>query len=572
MSERTFDLAEVVAGTRALSARTREALESSTRADVRALAAAITEHGDATVFSLALVGAYDAGKSTLVSALTGRDDILIGSDVSTSTVTPYRWSGVELYDTPGIHAGRPDHDALTYGAIDRADLLLFVVTNELFDHRLASHFRELAFARGRAPQTMLVVNKMTQDPGTPADKLPDVARVTEPLTPADLRTVFIDARCALDARTADEPDRSELVELSGWPQFVGALNRFIRDHGHLGRQAHPLHALSGVLAAAEGRVASDDDSADRMRLELLHRKRLILVAAERRLRVEVSALVDKGCGDVVTMGDSLAESLEPAADAKSLDQIAKDTSARASRRTDTLVRDADALYQRILNDVDREIAALEESPLARDLDARAKLDAKLADTPGLTAPTDGWKAAQRHAKTTEAWAGQLTKLARGPGAASSEMGAAAASGSRLHQAVYAVGKSFGHQFRPWQAVNIAKNIGNVARVVGVVAGVLGPLLQYVDERHSEKVERDLRDARRAIRAAYRDAASDVAVQFRAQVEGEIATVIGREIGAVDEEHNQLVQARQDRSAEAHLLAKLRGECRELLGRFGSQDD
>ncbi len=569
MTETTFDLADIVERTRALARRVRDALSASARADVRALAVDIAVPLDETLISVVVVGAYDAGKSTLVSALTGRTDIAIGSDVSTTAVTSYRWRGVDLFDTPGIHAGRPDHDALTYDAIERGDLLLFVISNELFDHQLSTHFRDLVLKGSRAAHTMLVINKMSQDAGTAADKLPDVARTTAPLAPDDLRAVFIDARCALDSRTADEPDRTELVELAGWSEFVGALNRFVRDRGHFGRLAHPVHALTSVVAAAQSRLAADNDGPDRMRLELLHRKESILVDLERRMRADISALVDKGCGEIITMGDCLAESIEADADAKSLEGLANDTAACAAARIDTLVREADSLTRRAIEDLDRQIAALAETPLARVLDARAKVEASFGSAPDVTTPTAAWNEAGGYAKTAKTVATRVMGLARGPGKAASEASSAAAAGSHLHKSVRTIGGFFGHKFRPWQAVKIAKGIGNVARVVGVVAGVLGPLLQYLDERHSDNVARDLREARSSIRAAYRGAASEVAAQFQSSTEAGIAAVITPELENVREEHHEIVHARDDRSAEARGLAELHLVCRELLKRVAA---
>ena len=75
----------------------------------------------------------------------------------------YDWSGIEVTDTPGIHTEkRPDHDKLSYDAIASADMLVFVVTNELFDSNLAEHFRKLAIDQDKAGEMILVVNKMTR--------------------------------------------------------------------------------------------------------------------------------------------------------------------------------------------------------------------------------------------------------------------------------------------------------------------------------------------------------------------------------------------------------------------------
>lgn len=44
-------------------------------------------------------------------------------------------------------------------------------------------------------------------------------------------------------------------------------------------------------------------------------------------------------------------------------------------------------------------------------------------------------------------------------------------GSGLHQTVLGVGKFIGFKFKPWQAVGIAKNIGNFAKFLGPIFAV-----------------------------------------------------------------------------------------------------
>ena len=51
---------------------------------------------------LAFVGQYSSGKSTIISALTGRKDIKIDANVATDIVSEYRWNNIVLMDTPGI--------------------------------------------------------------------------------------------------------------------------------------------------------------------------------------------------------------------------------------------------------------------------------------------------------------------------------------------------------------------------------------------------------------------------------------------------------------------------------------
>lgn len=89
---------------------------------------------------------------------------------------------------------------------------------------------------------------------------------------------------------------------------------------------------------------------------------------------------------------------------------------------------------------------------------------------------------------------------------------AASRGSEAHKTVYAVGKFFGANFKPWGAVKIANVIGKVGTVLGVVGGILGVVGQIVDDIQQEKLRTQLRDARNQVRTAYRESAHLVEVE------------------------------------------------------------
>jgi GTP-binding protein EngB required for normal cell division len=133
-----FEFGESLSATQQLQRDLRAATLRSEDPKVKALSREVEQVGvngatsDAPPLTIAFVGQYNAGKSTILRVLTGREDIVIDSDVCTDVVTAYDWNGVRLLDTPGVHAGHPDHDEKTYEIIARADLLVFVVTNELF--------------------------------------------------------------------------------------------------------------------------------------------------------------------------------------------------------------------------------------------------------------------------------------------------------------------------------------------------------------------------------------------------------------------------------------------------------
>lgn len=91
--------------------------------------------------TVAFIGQYSAGKSTIISALTGRRDIHIDADIATDATTPYDWNGIKIIDTPGLFTDRTDHDDITYEAIAKADLLVFCLTHMLFDTLTVENFK-----------------------------------------------------------------------------------------------------------------------------------------------------------------------------------------------------------------------------------------------------------------------------------------------------------------------------------------------------------------------------------------------------------------------------------------------
>ena len=89
---------------------------------------------------IVFVGQYSAGKSSILSILTGKQ-LEVGQGVTTSKCNFLDWNGIEVVDTPGIHTQkRPDHDEITYNAMSEADLIVFVCTAEGFSKGLGAHF------------------------------------------------------------------------------------------------------------------------------------------------------------------------------------------------------------------------------------------------------------------------------------------------------------------------------------------------------------------------------------------------------------------------------------------------
>ncbi|MCK5717601.1 MAG: 50S ribosome-binding GTPase, partial [Thiomargarita sp.] len=81
---------------------------------------------DNDVLQIMLYGAYNAGKSTLINALLGRDAAKVKDIPTTFKVDQYDWNGYHLMDTPGVNA--PDeHEKATEAQVKRSGIMIFVI-------------------------------------------------------------------------------------------------------------------------------------------------------------------------------------------------------------------------------------------------------------------------------------------------------------------------------------------------------------------------------------------------------------------------------------------------------------
>ena len=146
--------------------KAKEILQKSNLASLKAFENKIPEKiiKDDEKLKIAFVGQYSAGKSTLLKVLTGIDSIETGSGITTQKTSHYDWNGIEVWDTPGIQTGvREDHDEITNKAIAESDLIVFLVTNELFDDKLADYFRNLAIEKEKGHESNLSIKDLGKE-------------------------------------------------------------------------------------------------------------------------------------------------------------------------------------------------------------------------------------------------------------------------------------------------------------------------------------------------------------------------------------------------------------------------
>ena len=516
-----------------LRSQLQTALDESAEATVQALASelprSISFDADRPALTIAFVGQYNAGKSTLIKALTQRDEIIIDSDVCTDDATAYDWQGIRLIDTPGVRAGFVEHDHLTEDQITKSDLLIFMITAELFGEIIGSYFRDLAFTKRRASELMLVVNKMDHDPGTPEVKRADIEVVTSPLRMEDFRTVFVSAEFYLEAVAEKDAEMHALLtERSGMRTLIDVLNEFVREKGFLGTLTTPLFTLRTLASQAAG-LCSSDQPEERAALELLGRRARILRDSRSRLHAQIHGHLNRALTDLSAIGDGAADSIDPGKNKEEIEEAMSCSELQAKDRVERLRNEVTAAINAEKASLEAELVRLKDSPLATQL--RSVTERSQSSDRSAGADVEGrWEGVKPSSEGTGTeFATRMRKLsevvnsigdwtvrfAKGTRPVSG-WGPSAAAGSQAHKLIYNVGKLFGASFKPWQAARIASNLGKVGRVLGPLGAILQVFGQVAEEKMEDRERVKLQDARSETRSLYWDSANEVKNQFAAQ--------------------------------------------------------
>lgn len=457
-----------------------------------------------------LAGQYSAGKSTIVRALTGLEEVRSGEGITTEEVAEYDWGEITLLDTPGVHTGlRADHDERSYAAIDAADLIVFVVTNELFDAHIAEHFRKLAIDRGRGAELLLVVNKMGRAAKGNSEEQQALIReglreVLDRYTPEQLRTCFVDAQSALESAQEEDAELSAaLYEASGMADFQQAVGEFVAEKGLMGRYTTALYQLQTVLQEALAVDSTGDAEIDAFELACLKRKNLLGRARSEAER-EVKAMVRPFAAKVRAEGRKLGDSLVPNGPSEDfearLNAAKRELGAEAEGLQGEVVGKLETILQKMIEGVDAIAAEF----------SGAQTEVAGGPSGQLNAGGGGLVTATRVAGVAKSAGNKVAQMAIGDVARG---GLGKFAGSSMHKLVLEVGHLFGVKFKPWQAIKWAKGIGVAGKVLGVAGAVAGPILEAKAQEQRRERERALAGQRRELIGAFNDNAQTIEMSF-----------------------------------------------------------
>ncbi len=463
------------------------------------------------------IGQYTAGKSTIISALTSNKDIEIDSDIATSYTADYNWNGVTLTDTPGLYTENPEHDTRTIEMIKKSDLLIYCITSDLFNQYTKQDFEKWAFDVGYAGKMFLIVNKMSKEAGE-YDELVDnysfsLNRAIVPHSISEFSYSFLDAK---DYKDGVDENNVELIEYSHFEDFIKRLNAFIHQKGLLGKLDTPVMVLKASIDDISQKVIEDD--ANRAYSSLLSRIEKKIDQQRNQMGIDAHNIIRRGLKPITDKAYELSRMIG----VEDIDYTEDDINELVTTSCENINSQLATLCEKSMDQLNSEVEEVMNSGTASYFfnSINSSYDGKKRifesqETKISRAQFESIKS------VVESITGKTIGMVTKEGAASAKffIKSTEASGSQIHKVVLAVGGKIGYKFKPWQAVNIAKNIGNFAKVLGPVTSVLGLLFDVKETVDDHKKVQKIQQAQLKYRQSFIDIASDIESQYSNELNG-----------------------------------------------------
>ena len=515
---------------------------------------------------LVFAGQYSAGKSSILKMLTNRDDIEIGAGITTQEAHSYDWNGIEVIDTPGIHTElRPDHDMISYEAIASADMLVFVITNELFDSYMADHFRKLAIDKDKAGEMILVVNKMDRTAEGNTKEQQDIIRddlkkVLEPYTPEQVNLTFLDAESYLDSVEEREEDpelADELASRSGYKQFIDTLNRFIAEKGVTSKLTTELYVIDNQLEKAIEGMQPKSSDADVDALEESYiQQRHLLIEARGRMQQEIRDIFTVASSEIRDIGLNAADLLIEGCRKDDVEEELERSIKKVQDITENSQNEAKEILETRLIEMGRQLEIIENTEFSQNL--KSRLTGKFDGLP------DNIKNIIYKVSPELKRAGQKVLDNAYKQGTHSGLKLTNFSESNIHQIVVDAGHKLGYKFKPWQAAKITKGIAIGAEALNILGVGLNIFMQVKEDQDEEKIRADLKKNRQNVRSQFNAAANDLEDFSRKFINDNIKCPLDISIADLEENIEEIRKTRLNRSIKCRQLEELQVECRLLI--------
>lgn len=503
---------------------------------------------------LAFVGQYSSGKSTIISALTGRKDIKIDANVATDHVSEYKWNNIVLMDTPGILAGKVEsHDESTKAALKECDLIFYVLTSQLFDDVLFNNFIDLAYNQHFADKMFIVVNKMGMESGE-FDQLVDNYTISlekifseRGYELKNFPLAFIDAADYMDG--IDEND-NEFVQLSNFEHFIDMLNVFVARKGMIKKQFDtPVRVyqsyLKNIAVTAVDKTLSDKYNQFEQKL------RYRLSELKRDTRNVLSSFVSTALSEVISLSNDIGAIDETKQEA--LNSELQNNISNTSAEIEKTINDN---YERLMNEVNDFCSKDSLVKYSEEIDRKlASPNISIEEHKNLSMQKKALDLLKQGGVQIGNMAPNVTKFTGGIGQAS---------GSALHKMVLDVGHFFGKSFGPWQAVRWASNIAKVAKFgIPVVSAGIEIWMQFREDSKENKRLEQIKSSKNQFVSTYQAEINKVVEHFEKYL-SQVFDNYNNKLEETDRSKTELIEASKKNDITIKKISELDAEYADFI--------
>lgn len=527
---------------------------------VESLAKDIEEIENQKLLTVALIGQYSAGKSTIISALTGNKSIKIDADIATDKTTDYAWNNVLLTDTPGLWTDRKDHDDITYKKIKESDLLIYCLTSDLFDDIILENFKKIAFEEKQKNKMMVVINKMSMESGEYNELVENYKKSLndslEPYKIDEFPLCFIDAADYIEGVDENE---NELKELSHFNDFVKLINIFIKDKGIWAKFSTPIYRTISFIDNSILSITSKDNKeflilVNRIEKEVRFKKQL----AYNR----VSPLIMELLSTIILYSNDITSKI--GVESIDFDSVQKEIDIKIKKD----IEETQIKIQEVLNGINEElndtIKELFDSDLGKyvlDSINDSKLNINNVSLIDFTEIISNFSSIS---DITGKVAGSVKNFIGANNAGLILKAKDLASGNQAVEIVKNIGHFFGVKFQPWGAINIVKNIGNVANFLGPVLSIFSIGIEVANFVKDEENAKKLSKAKQDCYNEFSKISRDIEKQFKNQLESYIKEVFDKILEQIKNLRANMIEEEKTSDSSVLKLKEYKKQLEDML--------
>ena len=527
---------------------------------VESLAKDIEEIENQKLLTISFIGQYSSGKSTIISALTGNKSIKIDADIATDKTTDYAWNNVLLTDTPGLFTDRKDHDDITYKKIKESDLLIYCLTSDLFDDIILENFKKIAFEEKQKNKMMVVINKMSMESGEYSELVENYKKSLndslEPYKIDEFPLCFIDAADYIEGVDENE---NELKELSHFNDFVKLINIFIKEKGIWAKFSTPIYRTISFIDNSILSITSKDNKeflilVNRIEKEVRLKKQLAYNRVS-PLIMELSSTIILYSNDITSKIG--VESIDFDSVQKEIDiKIKKDI-----EETQIKIQEVLNVINEELNDTIKELFDSDLGKYVLDSISDSKLNINNVSLIDFTEIMSNFSSISN---ITGKVAGNVKNFIGANNAGLILKAKDLASGNQAVEIVKNIGHFFGVKFQPWGAINIVKNIGNVANFLGPILSIFSIGIEVANFVKDEENARKLSRAKQDCYNEFSKISRDIEKQFKSQLESYIKEVFDKILEQIKNLRANMIEEEKTGDSSVLKLKEYKKQLEDML--------